>query len=58
MLTSNVWGDGSAFGYVGDASTGRLWPSGYRPADVSAWLVGHRVRVETRGDSPTVLWRE
>ncbi len=58
VITSNVWETSSAFGYVGDEATGRLWPAGYRPADVSAWLVGHRVRIEVRGDSPTVLWRE
>ena len=58
VLSSDVWGDGPAFAHVGDAATGRLWPSGYRPGDVAEWLVGHRVRVETRGGSPAVLWRE
>lgn len=59
VLSSDVWGDGPSFAHVGDAATGQLWPSGYHPADVSAWLVGHRVRVETREDEPsTVLWRE
>lgn len=45
--------------YVGADATGRLWPLDYRPADVSAWLVGRRFHFESRGDTRSgVLWRE
>lgn len=57
VLTSVVWSDGPSFSYLGDGPSGRLFPANYRPADASAWLVGRRVRFETRG-ADSVLWRE
>ena len=58
LVSSVEWTDMSSFSHLGDGPSGRLFPENYRPADVSAWLVGRRVRFETRGDGPGVLWRE
>lgn len=52
-----------AAGYLGDAASERLYPPGYVPADLSAWLTGRNVRATAYQDADgtpatRVIWVE